>query len=104
MDLPVPRKCLSLTPHSQLANPVSGLTAWVCSRVSLEGLQAGSQGHGLGHTQAPPKYPEENTRPAVRNELADNSQMPLHTPGKKCAQMPLDRTQNPQKKARWSPS
>ena len=67
-------------------------------RVSLEGPQAGSQGHGLGHTQAPPKYPEENTRPAVSNALADNSQMPLQTPGKKCAQMPLDRSQNPRKK------
>ena len=73
-------------------------------RVSLEGPQAGSQGHGLGHTQAPPKYPEENTRPAVSNALADNSQMPLQTPGKKCAQMPLDRTLNLQKKPQWRPS
>ncbi|CAK7295956.1 Protein FAM90A17 [Vulpes lagopus] len=72
-------------------------------RVSLEGPKAGSKGHGLGHTQAPPKYPE-NTHPAVSNALADNSQMPLQTPGKKCAQMSLDRSQNPQKKARWSPS
>ena len=63
-------------------------------RVSLEGPQAGSQDHGLGHTQAPPKYHEENTRPTVSNPLANNSQMPLQTPGKKCVQMPLDRSQN----------
>ncbi|CAK7314875.1 Putative protein FAM90A5P [Vulpes lagopus] len=73
-------------------------------RVSLEGAQAGSRVHGLGHTQAPPKYPEENTCPAVSNALADSSQMPLQTPGKNCAQMPLGRTQNPRKKARWSPT
>ncbi|CAD7680736.1 unnamed protein product [Nyctereutes procyonoides] len=59
-------------------------------RVYLEGPQAGSKGHGLGHTQAPPKYTEENTRPNVSKALADNSQMPLQTPGKKCAQMALD--------------
>ena len=57
-------------------------------RVSLEGPQAGSQGHGLGHTQAPPKYPEENTRPAVSKALADNSQMPLQTPGKNVPRCP----------------
>ena len=72
--------------------------------VSLEDPQAGTKVHGLGHTQAPPKYPEENTCPAVSNALADNSQMALQTPGKNCAQMPLDRTQNPRKKARWSPT
>ena len=71
--------------------------------VSLEDPQAGTKVHGLGHTQAPPKYPEENTCPAVSNALADNSQMALQTPGKNCAQMPLDRTQNPRKKARRSP-
>ena len=73
-------------------------------RISHEGPQAGSKGHGLGHTQAPPKYPEENTRPTVSNALADNSQMPLQTPGKKCAPMPLDRTLNLQKKPQWRPS
>ena len=73
-------------------------------RISHEGPQAGSKGHGLGHTQAPPKYPEENTRPAVSNALADNSQMPLQTPGKKCTQMPLDRSQNSRKKPGWRPS
>ncbi|KAM8932533.1 putative protein FAM90A14 [Lycaon pictus] len=73
-------------------------------RDSLEGPQAGSKGHGLGHTQAPPKYPEENTRPTVSNTLADNCQKPLQTPGKKCAQMPLDRSQNSRKKLGWRPS
>ncbi|CAK7296026.1 Putative protein FAM90A20P [Vulpes lagopus] len=73
-------------------------------RASLEGPQAGSQGHELGHTQALPKYPEENTCPAVSNALADKCQMPLQTPGKKCAQMPLDRTLNPRKKVGGAPA
>ncbi|KAM8932536.1 protein FAM90A20-like [Lycaon pictus] len=73
-------------------------------RVSLEGPQAGSKGHGLGHTQAPPKYPEENTRPAVSNALADNSQMLLQTPGKKCAQMPQTGPRTPERNRDGAPA
>lgn len=94
---------LACPPFGSKGGPVAHLTENRSRGESLEGPQAASKAHGVGHAQARAKGPEENSHPNASNGMVQTSQIHPKTPSKRRAQIPLETGLNPRKKARWSP-